>query len=159
MPPGDGGMPSAQLAVTSNLASDEDGGECRLINEQAMTSATHSKIEPVVLKADGPDHLLIVWSDGRRSVFTWGFLREHCPSVVPYRSRKAKTTADGPEATGSSAAAPASMEPVGRYAYHITWNDGHTSGIYSFEHLLALAQSKALKKEYQRCRRTNQPRV
>ena len=37
---------------------------------------------------------------------------------------------------------PVSMEPVGRYAYHITWNDGHTSGIYSFEHLLALAQKQ-----------------
>ena len=34
------------------------------------------------------------------------------------------------------------VEPVGHYAYHITWNDGHTSGIYSFEHLLALAQKQ-----------------
>ena len=28
-----------------------------------------------------------------------------------------------------------SVEPVGSYAVRIYWNDGHSSGIYSFEHL------------------------
>jgi len=27
------------------------------------------------------------------------------------------------------------VEPVGRYALQFKWNDGHSSGIYSFEHL------------------------
>ena len=116
-----------------------------MINEQAMTSATHSKIEPVVLKADGPDHLLIVWSDGRRSVFkgTWGFLREHCPcALCRTEAEKPKPLLMVLKPQEAQPPRPVSMEPVGRYAYHITWNDGHTSGIYSFEHLLALAQKQ-----------------
>ena len=114
-----------------------------MIHEQAMTSATHSKIEPVVLKADGPDHLLIVWSDGRRSVFTWGFLREHCPcALCRTEAEKPKPLLMVLKPQEAQPPRPVSMEPVGRYAYHITWNDGHTSGIYSFEHLLALAQKQ-----------------
>jgi DUF971 family protein len=31
-----------------------------------------------------------------------------------------------------------SAEPVGRYALRIFWNDGHSSGIYSFDHLRKL---------------------
>jgi DUF971 family protein len=27
------------------------------------------------------------------------------------------------------------VEAVGNYAIHIKWNDGHGTGIYSFEHL------------------------
>jgi DUF971 family protein len=28
-----------------------------------------------------------------------------------------------------------SIEPVGGYAIQIAWNDGHSTGIYSWEHL------------------------
>ncbi|MBL8235702.1 MAG: DUF971 domain-containing protein, partial [Bryobacterales bacterium] len=28
----------------------------------------------------------------------------------------------------------ADVEPVGNYAIRIVWNDGHNTGIYSFEH-------------------------
>lgn len=31
-----------------------------------------------------------------------------------------------------------SMHPVGNYALHITWSDGHDSGFYSWEHLRRL---------------------
>ena len=27
------------------------------------------------------------------------------------------------------------VEPVGNYAFRIEWNDGHNSGIYSYDHL------------------------
>jgi len=30
------------------------------------------------------------------------------------------------------------MEPIGHYAYKITWSDGHNSGIYSIEFLRSL---------------------
>jgi DUF971 family protein len=28
-----------------------------------------------------------------------------------------------------------SIEPVGTYAMRISWNDGHNTGIYSYDHL------------------------
>jgi DUF971 family protein len=32
------------------------------------------------------------------------------------------------------------MTPVGYYAYKITWNDGHDTGIYTLENLRQLCQ-------------------
>ena len=31
------------------------------------------------------------------------------------------------------------MEPIGNYAVRLVWNDGHSSGLYSWENLHALA--------------------
>ena len=36
--------------------------------------------------------------------------------------------------------APVAMAPVGRYAYKITWSDGHDTGIFTLEHLRALCE-------------------
>lgn len=33
-----------------------------------------------------------------------------------------------------------SMSPVGRYALHIAWSDGHDSGFFTWERLRALGQ-------------------
>ena len=35
---------------------------------------------------------------------------------------------------------PLRIDPVGRYAIHFTWSDGHSSRIYSFEHLRAICR-------------------
>lgn len=118
-----------------------------MINEQTITSATHAKIKPVELKADGPDRLLIVWSDGHKHVFTWGFLREHCPcALCRNEAEKPKPLLMVLKPQEAQVSRPVAMAPVGHYAYHIKWNDGHTSGIYSFEHLLALAQMQGTQK-------------
>ena len=108
-----------------------------------MNVAAKNKIQPVALKPDGPDRLLIVWSDGRQDVFTWRFLREHCPcALCRTEGEKPKPLLMVLKPQEAQPSRPLSMEPVGQYAYHITWNDGHTSGIYSFEHLSALAQKQ-----------------
>jgi DUF971 family protein len=33
---------------------------------------------------------------------------------------------------------PVVINPVGRYAVHIEWSDGHRTGIYTYAHLRAL---------------------
>jgi DUF971 family protein len=33
------------------------------------------------------------------------------------------------------------MKPVGHYAYQITWNDGHSTGIYPVERLRELGSA------------------
>ncbi len=33
-----------------------------------------------------------------------------------------------------------SVEPVGNYAIRIIWNDGHSTGIYSFAHLRKISE-------------------
>lgn len=101
-------------------------------------------MEPVSLKQDGSERLVITWSDGHADVFTWSFLRRQCPCAVCRTEReKPKPLFPILKPEETKPPQPVGMEPVGRYAYQISWNDGHNSGIYSFEYLLELAkQSK-----------------
>ena len=42
--------------------------------------------------------------------------------------------------------APTRLDPVGYYAYKITWNDGHDAGLYTLEALRELCQCPACQK-------------
>ena len=77
----------------------------------------------------------IDWKDGHRSQYNLEYLRRHCPCAgcrghgekpaepaAPFPMFKKTLRMDG-------------VESVGRYALRFLWNDGHTTGIYSFEHL------------------------
>ena len=77
----------------------------------------------------------IDWKDGHHSEYTLEYLREKCPCAT------CTTGAHKPAAPGSpfpmykKVLKMEGIEPVGRYALRFTWNDGHSTGIYSFEHL------------------------
>ncbi len=100
-------------------------------------------LEPVALKKESEDRLIIEWNDGHRSVYAWQHLRDHCPCATcrevsgkppdPFRILSSAEVSRGP-------LKPVAMSPVGRYAYKITWNDGHDTGIYTLEHLRELCQ-------------------
>ena len=100
---------------------------------------------PTSITRDGADRLVIIWNDGVRMVYTWPHLRKNCPCAScreerdkpadPFRILKPNEMTVGP-------LQPTAMSPVGRYAYKIAWNDGHDTGIYSFEQLLALDQEE-----------------
>jgi ATP-binding protein involved in chromosome partitioning len=75
----------------------------------------------------------IAWSDGHQSLYPARDLRLACPCA---------SCVD--EMTGlrillpgqvNQGIAPASLELVGRYAIRIWWEDGHSSGIYTFDYL------------------------
>jgi DUF971 family protein len=40
-----------------------------------------------------------------------------------------------------------SVEPVGNYAIRIVWSDGHSTGIYSFEHFRRICPCEECRKE------------
>jgi DUF971 family protein len=96
---------------------------------------------PVALRKDGEERLVIEWNDGHRSVHAWTHLRQECPCAGcreerqkppdPFRVLKASELVP---------LKPVRIEPIGRYAYKITWSDGHDSGIYTLEHLRSLCQ-------------------
>jgi DUF971 family protein len=70
-------------------------------------------------------------------------LRKECPCATcteerskppnPFRVLSAQEVAAGPPA-------PLSMKPVGQYAYQISWNDGHNTGIYPLAVLRKLGE-------------------
>jgi DUF971 family protein len=102
---------------------------------------------PVANFAD-PEHIAISkstgiqidWRDGHHSSYTLEYLRDSCPCATC-------TGAHGNEPQPSNYSNPSpfqmykpalkmnSVEAVGSYAVRVHWNDGHSTGIYSFDHL------------------------
>ncbi len=101
-----------------------------------------NEVLPTALRREG-DGLLIDWADGATTFITWTALRKACPCAActedgrkppdPFRVLTPQEVAAGPSA-------PTAMRPVGRYAYQITWNDGHDTGIYPLDLLRQLGK-------------------
>jgi DUF971 family protein len=83
----------------------------------------------------------IDWKDGHASEYGLDYLRDRCPCATC-------TGAHGTPPRQPASASPFPMykpalkienaEPVGSYALRIAWNDGHSSGIYSWELLRSI---------------------
>lgn len=84
--------------------------------------------EPKRIERMGSSGLRVVWADGHESLFTWISLRVSCPCAV---------CREGPLPLAQKAH-PLEIQPVGRYAMMIRWNDGHTTGIFSYDFLRSL---------------------
>ncbi len=90
----------------------------------------------------------IDWSDGHKSEFSNAYLRDECPcasctgahGTEPQRSNYAgeAAAAGNPFQMFKPKLRMESIEEVGSYAIRIYWNDGHNTGIYSFDHLRAI---------------------
>ena len=106
-----------------------------------MAESSPGPIVPLSLKREGPDRLVVEWSDGHRGVYTWKHLRDNCP-CAGCREERDKPP-DPLRVLKPSELVPLAavgMPRVGRYAYKIVWSDGHDTGIYTLEHLRALCQ-------------------
>ena len=96
--------------------------------------------EPEHIAISKSTGIKIDWRDGHHSDYLLAYLRDECPCATctgahgtePQRSRYSKPD---PFPMFKPALKMDSVEPVGRYAIRIHWNDGHSTGIYSFDHL------------------------
>jgi DUF971 family protein len=86
----------------------------------------------------------VAWSDGHISHFDFAYLRENCPCATCNEERiKKDSLAETSPAFASSPVLPMfkpkpraqSATPVGQYAIQLSFSDGHSTGIYSYEHL------------------------
>lgn len=97
-----------------------------------------------------PEHIAISkskgikidWSDGHRSDYPLAYLRDECPCATctgAHGTEPQKSSYSKPDANPFPMFKPAlkmlNVEPVGHYAIRIAWNDGHNTGIYSYDHL------------------------
>jgi prepilin-type processing-associated H-X9-DG protein len=89
----------------------------------------------------------IAWADGHASHFDFVYLREHCPCATCNDERaKKESLADASAAFHSSPALPMfkpkpraqSAQAVGQYAIQISFSDGHSTGIYSYDLLRSI---------------------
>lgn len=114
-----------------------------------MTQAIDERKKPTDVKVHvstgaGVD---VAWADGHRSHFDFAFLREECPCATcnDLRNKKQAAAAQGmvSETSGGDAVFPMykpkltarAAKPLGNYALQIDFNDGHSSGIYSYAFL------------------------
>lgn len=85
----------------------------------------------------------IDWKDGHHSSWSFAWLRDACPCATCHEEREATGRKPGePRAKAATllpmyqpVPRPTMVTPVGRYAISFTWNDGHSSGIYSWDFL------------------------
>lgn len=80
----------------------------------------------------------IDWKDGHCSKYDLRSLRDNCPCATcagTHGDGEAGATGPSPFQIYKPALKMLAVEPVGNYAVQIMWNDGHNSGIYSFDHL------------------------
>lgn len=77
--------------------------------------------------------IVVAWQDGKTSHIPARRLRLDCPCascVDEWTGAKRIRSEDLPQEVR-----PVAMEVVGNYAVQIRWNDGHETGIYSWERL------------------------
>ncbi|RRA48026.1 DUF971 domain-containing protein [Acidipila sp. EB88] len=124
----------------------------RLVSEEQAkrADAAHAPLpreatEPVkvrVMKTEGTG-MQIDWRDGHASHWTFAWLRTACPCATCHDEREKEGRPVGvarPEPASllplyKDPVRPDSAQQVGRYAISFNWNDGHTSGIYSWDYL------------------------
>lgn len=98
------------------------------------------------------------WADGHRSSWTFPYLRDACPCATCHEEREQTGREAGEPkpkkqelfAMYEAPARPLEVTPVGRYALQFKWNDGHTSGIYSWEYLRRLDERMKTRTEASR---------
>jgi DUF971 family protein len=85
----------------------------------------------------------IEWKDGHSSRWSFPWLRDACPCATCHEERETEGRRPGQPKPKpktllpmyQAPARPESVTPVGRYAISFHWNDGHQSGIYSWDFL------------------------
>jgi DUF971 family protein len=118
------------------------------MQKEFRTSAATEPEHIAISKSTG---IKVDWKDGHHSEYSLEYLRDECPCATC-------SGAHGTEPQRSNYAAPNpfqmykpklkmnSVEPVGRYAVRIYWNDGHNTGIYSFDHLRKICTCEECKR-------------
>jgi DUF971 family protein len=89
--------------------------------------------EPVDVEVDREHGLTLVWADGHTSRYNLADLRAGCPCAECRNAR----LAGGPSWRAPPGAADqlrvAGAEFTGSYGLQLRWNDGHETGIFTWE--------------------------
>ncbi|MBI3621267.1 MAG: DUF971 domain-containing protein [Nitrospirae bacterium] len=96
---------------------------------------TTASIQPTEIRKE-TGGLRITWADGHVGLYPHRYLRAHCQcaACVDEWSRKVLVQVE----RIPSDITPLEIRPVGRYAIHVEWSDGHGTGIYGFSLLRQL---------------------
>ena len=102
-----------------------------------------SRTTPIGFRQRDPRTLSVFWEDGHIDDFEVRDLRLACPCALCVSEMSGQALLDPKDVLPD--VTPRTISRVGNYAITIGWNDGHSTGIYSFKHLRALAERGAAK--------------
>ncbi len=111
------------------------------VNRKLPREAT-DPVKVRVHKSEGTG-MEIDWRDGHKSAWGFRWLRDACPCATCHEERETEGRPLGVAKPRPGALLPmyqdpprpTVVEPAGRYAIIFNWNDGHKSGIYSWDFL------------------------
>lgn len=91
-------------------------------------------MQPVKISIKDKRYLDIIWDDKSESLLLLANLRKNCPcaSCVSERSSRAATFIP---LLSSVQLTITDIQPVGTYAIQLFWQDGHNTGIYTYDKL------------------------
>jgi DUF971 family protein len=126
-------------------------------SEAQARELSREAIEPAkvrVHKTEGTG-MEIDWKDGHHSQWTFAWLRHGCPCATCHEERQAEGREPGVAKAGPATLLPMyqapprpeAVTPVGHYAISFHWNDGHQSGIYSWDYLRRHCQCDACRSQ------------
>ncbi len=96
-------------------------------------------LEPEHIAISKSKGVKIDWKDGHASDYPLQYLRDQCPCAQCTGAHGTPSLAEvrkaNPFQMYTAKLKIDSVEPVGQYAIRLNWNDGHNTGIYSYEHL------------------------
>lgn len=114
---------------------------------------TEDRSNPEHIAISKSKGIQIDWRDGHHSGYTAAYLRDECPCATctgAHGTVPEKTNFSAPQTNPFQMYKPApkmlNVEEVGSYAIRIFWNDGHSTGIYSYDHLRNICPCEACKK-------------
>lgn len=106
-----------------------------------MAASSSAPIPTELKLRKGARSLEITFPDGKVFDLPAEYLRVHSPSAEVTRH----SAGEGVLVTGKERVAISRIEPVGRYAVKLVFDDGHDTGLYSWATLYELGDSYAAK--------------
>jgi len=109
-------------------------------------------VRPKEIRPSGNRAMAILWEDGKEQVLTFLELRKACPCAscqeLKETAKEVKPINDHYQLRVLPKDAPSDdpilvrLDWVGNYAVKLIWNDGHDTGIYQFDYLRELGESR-----------------
>lgn len=95
---------------------------------------------PLRIKISDKRKLIISWNNDSEDIVLLKDLRKFCPCATCLAEREQQSKMFIPLYSENQVTL-RNIKPVGNYAVHLEWNDGHNTGIYEFNFLKKFAES------------------
>jgi DUF971 family protein len=111
-----------------------------------MTQFNHPSPLSFVLDEEKRE-LYLSWSDGHESEHHWEQLRWACPCAWCAGEAGTPGMLQSKKSLTREETTLVNLEPVGRYGLTPIWEDGHRTGIFTYERLRALCECEQCKRQ------------